>query len=136
MQINRKSLLILATVLALLLFSCNSIKQAKSDPNREIARLLQARLDSLTDNQIVPGVTLSVRFCDGTNISLASGLADVENKIPMKPDDIMFSGSVGKTYVAAVVLKLYEQGLIDLKAKAIDYLQDAAWFQRVQMHLI
>jgi len=50
----------------------------------------------------------------------------------MKPDDIMLSGSVGKTYVAAVVLKLYEQGLIDLKAKAIAYLQDADWFQMVQ----
>ena len=131
MQINRKSLLILVSFIALSQLSCNSIKQAKSDPNREIARLLQARLDSLTDNRIVPGVTLSVRFCDGTNISLASGLADVEEQIPMKPDDIMFSGSVGKTYVAAVVLKLHEQGLIDLKAKAMDYLKDTAWFQKV-----
>lgn len=132
MQINRKSLLILVSIIALSHLSCNSTKQAKTDPNAEIVKLLQARLDSLTDNQLVPGATLSVRFNDGTNISLASGLADVENKIPMKPDDIMFSGSVGKTYVAAVVLKLYEQGLINLKAKAISYLQDTAWFQRVQ----
>ncbi|MDX9947278.1 MAG: serine hydrolase domain-containing protein [Bacteroidales bacterium] len=95
-------------------------------------RLLQARLDSLTNNQIVPGATLSVRFGDGTNISLASGLADVEEKIPMKPDDIMLSGSVGKTYVAAVILKLSEQGLIDLKAKAVSYLKDTDWFQKVQ----
>ncbi len=124
--------LILATALALLLFSCNGNKQVKTNSNVEMTGLLQARLDSLTDNQIVPGVTLSVRFGDGTNISLASGLADVEEKIPMKPDDIMFSGSVGKTYVAAVVLKLYEQGLIDLKEKAISYLQDMAWFQKVQ----
>ncbi len=134
MQINRTSLFIVVSAIALSQFSCISNKQAKAkaDPNTEIARLLQARLDSLTANQIVPGATLSVRFCDGTNISLASGWADVENKIPMKPDDIMFSGSVGKTYVAAVVLKLYEQGLIDLKAKAIYYLQDTDWFQRVQ----
>ncbi|MDZ7634909.1 MAG: serine hydrolase domain-containing protein [Bacteroidales bacterium] len=93
---------------------------------------MQTRLDSLTGNQVVPGATLSVRFNDGTNISLASGLADVENKIPMKTDDIMLSGSVGKTYVAAVVLKLYEQGLIDLKTKAVSYLQDTDWFQKVQ----
>jgi D-alanyl-D-alanine carboxypeptidase len=113
-----------------LLVSCNGNKQAKTNSNVEMTGLLQARLDSLTENQIVPGVTLSVRLSDGTNISLASGLADVENKIAMKPDDIMLSGSVGKTYVAAVVLKLYEQGLIDLKAKAISYLQDADWFQK------
>lgn len=124
--------LILATALALLLFSCNGNKQAKTNSNMEMTGLLQARLDSLTDNQIVPGVTLSVRFSDGTNISLVSGLADVEKKIAMKPDDIMLSGSVGKTYVAAVILKLYEQGLIDLKAKAVTYLQDADWFRNIR----
>ena len=130
-RINRKLLLILLSTIALSQFSCNSNKQAKTDPNAEIVKLLQARLDSLTGNQVVPGATLSVRFSDGTNLSLASGLADVEEKIPMKPDDIMLSGSVGKTYVAAVVLNLYEQGLIDLKAKAISWFQDADWFQKV-----
>jgi D-alanyl-D-alanine carboxypeptidase len=131
MQKVRMPGLILATALALLLFSCNGNRQVKTNPKAEMARLLQARLDSLTNNQIVPGATLSVRFSDGTNLSLASGLADIEEKIPMKPDEIMLSGSVGKTYVAAVVLKLYEQGLIDLKAKAISWFQDADWFQKV-----
>ncbi len=124
--------LILATALALMLFSCKGNKQVKIDSNVEMTRLLQARLDSLTDNQIVPGATLSVRFGNGTNISLASGLADVENKTPVKPDDIMLSGSVGKTYVAAVILKLYEQGLIDLKAKVISWFQDTDWFHKVR----
>ncbi|MHC1733882.1 MAG: serine hydrolase domain-containing protein [Bacteroidales bacterium] len=124
--------LTLVTVIALLLVSCNGIKQVKTGSNVEMTGLLQARLDSLTENQILPGVTLSVRLSDGTNISLASGLADVENEIAMKPDDIMLSGSVGKTYVSAVVLKLYEQGLIDLKAKAIAYLQDADWLKNIR----
>lgn len=106
-------------------------KLKKNNSMEEVTRLLQARLDSLTGNRIVPGATLSVRFGDGTNISLASGLADVEKKIPMKPDDLMFSGSVGKTYVAAVILKLYEQGLIDLKAKVISILKDTDWFLRI-----
>ncbi len=123
--------LLLAAALALMLFSCNGSKQKKPDQITEMTRLLQARLDSLTDNRIVPGATLSVRLSDGTNISLASGLADVEQKIPVKPDDVMLSGSVGKTYVAAVILRLYEQGLIDLKAKAVSWLKDTTWFQQV-----
>ncbi len=123
--------LILAAASALLLFSCNGQRQKKNNTDAEMTGLLQTKLDSLTDNLVVPGVTLSVRFGDGTNISLASGLADVENEIPMKPDDIMLSGSVGKTYVAAVILKLYEQGLIDLKQKAISYLQDEDWFLKI-----
>lgn len=109
-----------------------SYGQVKEKNIEKLKNALQTKLDSLTDNQVVPGVTLSVRFKDQTNISLASGWADIENKIPMKPDDIMFSGSVGKTYVAAVVMKLYEQGLIDLKAKAIYYLKDTVWFRKVQ----
>lgn len=121
----------LAAALALVLFSCNVNRQIKPGVKAEMNRLLQARLDSLTDNQIVPGATLSVRLSDRTNISLASGLADVEEKIPMKPDDNMFSGSVGKTYVAAVVLRLYEHGLIDLKARVGSFLMDEDWFQKV-----
>lgn len=124
--------LILATAFALVLVSCNGNRQKKNNTDADMTGLLQAKLDSLTDNRLVPGATLSVRFSDGTNISLASGLADVENEIAMRPDDIMLSGSVGKTYVAAVVLKLYEQGLIGLKEKAIVYLKDADWFQGVQ----
>jgi D-alanyl-D-alanine carboxypeptidase len=129
---NRIPVLMLATALALMLFSCNGDRQTTTNAKMEITRVLQARLDSLTDNHIVPGATLSVRFGDGTNFSLASGLADVENKITMKPDDIMLAGSVGKTYVAAVILKLYEQGLIDLDTKASFYLEKAEWFQKVQ----
>lgn len=123
---------ILTTVTALLLFSCNGKKQIKDNTEMEMARLLQSRLDSLTANHLVPGATLSVRLGDGRDISLASGLADAENEIPMKPDDVMLSGSVGKTYVAAVILKLYEQGLIDLKQKAISYLQDEDWFLKIR----
>lgn len=51
MQLNWKSLLILVSTIALSQFSCNSTRQAKTDPNTEIARLLKARLDSLTGNQ-------------------------------------------------------------------------------------
>jgi D-alanyl-D-alanine carboxypeptidase len=95
------------------------------------AELLQARLDSLTKKKMVPGATLAVRYRDGRTITLASGLADQENKIPMRPDAVMFSGSVGKTYVAAVVLKLHEKGLINLDKKAAEYLKDEIWFTRV-----
>ena len=126
----RLSIIMLTAALRIFLFSCKINSQKKPEVKEEMTRLLQARLDSLTDNQIVPGATLSIRLSDGTNISLASGLADIEEKNPMKPDDIMFSGSVGKPYVAAVVLRLYEQGLIDLKTKVGSFLKDEDWFQK------
>ncbi len=118
------------TVGIFLTFACFTACQVSNNSN-SLSDLLQQKLDSLTKEQIIPGVTLAVRYGNGTNISLASGYADVESKIAMKPDDVMFSGSVGKTYVAAVVLKLYEKNLINLKAKAIEYLKDEAWFSKV-----
>jgi D-alanyl-D-alanine carboxypeptidase len=121
----------MVTAIALLLVSCNGNRQTKNRSQAEMVRLLQARLDSLTGTRIVPGATLSVRFCDGTNISLASGYADMEELVAMKPDDLMFSGSVGKTYVAAVVLMLYEQGLIDPESKALSFLKDTDWFEDI-----
>jgi D-alanyl-D-alanine carboxypeptidase len=117
-------------VFSIFISSINFTGCKVSDNSNSLSNLLQQKLDSLTKEQIIPGVTLSVRFKNGTNIALASGYADIESKTAMKPDDIMFSGSVGKTYVSAVVLKLYEQNLIDLKSKAIRYINED-WFLNV-----
>jgi len=108
-----------------ILTSCNPKKELT------LSEILQTKLDSVTKLQLVPGITLSLRLNDSMNISLSSGLSDIEDSIAMKPDDVMFSGSVGKTYVSALILKLYEQGKIDLKAKAIDYLKDEKWFGNI-----
>jgi len=103
----------------------------KSESLEKITAVLQCRLDSLTINHVVPGITLSVRLGESSNITIASGFADIENRIPMKPDAFMLSGSVGKTYVAAVTLKLQEMRLIDVRAKAFEYLGDCMWFREV-----
>ena len=118
-------------VLTFMCLSTSVYSQLRKDYIQKISKVIQTRLDSLTNNKVIPGATISIRFKDGTNISLASGLADVENKTPMKPDAVMFSGSVGKTYVAAVVLKLFEQGLVDLNAKAIYYLSNDSWLLKI-----
>jgi D-alanyl-D-alanine carboxypeptidase len=43
----------------------------------------------------------------------------------------MFSGSVGKTYVASLVLKLQEQGKLNIRDKAGKYLNGEDWFRNV-----
>lgn len=127
-----KSILIFSwVILAFFLSESHASGQVRKESSQRITAILQARLDSITTNKYAPGATLSVRLGERTNIAIASGLADVENNIQMKPDDVMFSGSVGKTYVSAVILKLHEQGLVDLNVKAIDYLSDKPWFLKV-----
>jgi hypothetical protein len=94
-------------------------------------RGLQHILDSLSNNNVLPGVTFATRFSDGRMISLASGFSDKEARLKMEPDAVMFSGSVGKTYVAALVLKLQEQGLLQISDKAGKYLEDEDWYATV-----
>jgi D-alanyl-D-alanine carboxypeptidase len=62
---------------------------------------------------------------------VASGLADVENNIPLAPSDRMLSGSIGKTYVAAVALQLVQEGRLKLDDRIERWLGREAWFDRL-----
>ncbi len=92
---------------------------------------LQMTLDKIALYEEVPGVTFSVLLKDGRRIDLASGYSDVENKIKMEPGDIMFSGSIGKTYAAAVIFQLIEEGKISLDDPVLKYFKEEKWIKRV-----
>ncbi|MCK4890109.1 MAG: beta-lactamase family protein [Candidatus Aminicenantes bacterium] len=92
---------------------------------------LQVELDRITANEQIPGVTFSAIIRGDNKLDLASGYSDVENKIKMKAGDIMFSGSIGKTYAAAVILQLYEEGKVDVNDPVMKYFKDEQWFKRV-----
>jgi D-alanyl-D-alanine carboxypeptidase len=97
-------------------------------------REIQSELDSLQKAGNFPGATLGIVLDDGAGFALASGWADVENKIPMKPSDRMFTGSSGKTFVAAVALQLVMEKKISLDDKVALYLANEPWFARLPNH--
>lgn len=97
----------------------------------KIARVLQPKLDSMVVKYYVPGATFTMLYGNWRKISLSSGLSDIEQNLSMIPDAMMFSGSVGKTFVAAIVLKLHEKGLINLKARVTNYLGSQSWFSAI-----
>src|SRR6056297_20136 len=51
-----------------------------------------------------PGATLAVSLPDGRVLEFATGFADRSAAIPMTPGSRMPSGSIGKTFVAALTL--------------------------------
>ena len=118
----------LMIVLAITMFTSSCNNQNKQ---QKLAADLQEKLDSITLQGKVPGINLSVLFDNGQEILLSAGFSDLENKTPMRANQAMFSGSVGKTYVSATVLKLHEQGKINLQAKAREYLKDESWFDSI-----
>lgn len=92
---------------------------------------LTAKLDELRAKAEFPGVSVGVALADGRSFGVASGFADADTKTPLKPTDRLLAGSVGKTFVAAVVLQLAEEGKIGLDDKLSKWLGKEPWFARL-----
>jgi D-alanyl-D-alanine carboxypeptidase len=92
---------------------------------------LTAKLKSLHEAASFPGSTLGFVLPDGRSGSVSVGLADIEYKKPLKPTDRMLAGSIGKTYVSAVMLKLVQDGRVNLDTTIDHWLGANAWFSRL-----
>ncbi len=92
---------------------------------------LQAALDEWRASTNTPGASLGVVLKDGEAIGLASGVADRGTGRALTPDDLLMTGSAGKTFFAAVALQLIEAGTLDLNAPISKYLGGKPWFSRL-----
>src|ERR1044072_1413796 len=59
---------------------------------------LQAKLDEWHKAGSFPGATLGVVLANGESFALAVGFSDRDAKTPMKPNDRLLAGRVGKTF--------------------------------------
>ena len=88
-----------------------------------------ARVDSVVEaqrkTQKIPGVSLAV--CrDGRIVKTAGyGLANVEWDIPVTPETIFQTGSVGKQFTATAVMMLVEEGKLGLDDKIVKFIPEA-----------
>src|SRR5580692_13156296 len=65
--------------------------------------------------QHIPGLSLLV-IKDGKTIRAEGfGLANVELQVPVKPESVFQSGSVGKQFTATAVMMLVEEGKVGLE---------------------
>ena len=76
----------------------------------------------------MPGLRAAVLLPDGTLIQSATGLADVENNIPLDHEIGMPGGSTGKSFVSTLVMLLVEDGTLSLDDFASKWLSDEPWF--------
>ena len=75
---------------------------------------LQATLDEQREAQDVPGVSAVVVTQGEVLFAGASGLADLEQDVPMTPDTALYIGSVSKVLTAVLILQLVESGELSL----------------------
>ncbi len=96
--------------------AANSSAAADVDPS--LAAELQAILDEYTVNKPVPGVSAAVILSDGSRWASGGGQADRNSsQALMGGDTRSVIGSITKTFVAALILQLVEEGRLSLKSR-------------------
>jgi len=88
--------------------------------------------------QKIPGISLAV-LRNGRIVLLKSyGLANVEHRVPVKPETIFQSGSIGKQFTAAAVMILVQDGKLSLDDKITKFFPDApvTWSNITVRHLL
>ncbi|MBI5851702.1 MAG: beta-lactamase family protein [Planctomycetes bacterium] len=114
--------------LLIVLASCSSV--------RDVARIerVHALLESARAEHGFPGCVTAFAFRDGEVHTVAIGHVDAERATPMTADAWMLSGSIGKSYLGLVAARLAAAGEIDLDAKLVETLPDAAWLAGLPNH--
>ncbi|MFD9136075.1 serine hydrolase domain-containing protein [Streptomyces bottropensis] len=83
----------------------------------------QARLDQLCAEHHVPGASLAV-LVDGTVHECASGVLHRGTGVETTTESVFQMGSIAKIYTATLVMRLVEDGLLDLDAPVTDVLPE------------
>ena len=79
---------------------------------------LDARLERLRVTYAIPGVSVAIVFADGSVWRGRSGLADVAAGRPVTADTAFSVASVSKTFTAALIMRLVEDGRLTLETRA------------------
>jgi len=94
----------------------------------EVARTVRAEMEK----QHIPGLALLVSRNGVPIRAQGFGLASLELSVPVKPDTVFQSGSIGKQFTATAVMLLVEEGKIGLNDPLSKYFADGpSWWKEV-----
>src|SRR5208282_60754 len=89
------------------------------------ADAIDAYIGAEMAKQRIPGLALLVSRGGHVIRAQGYGLANVELQVPVKPETIFQSGSLGKQFTATAVMMLVEEGKIGLDDPLTKYFPDA-----------
>ncbi len=105
-------------MICLVVFCANALAQTAATGVDDYVKAEMGR-------QHIPGLSLLV-VKDGKIVQAEGfGLANVELQVPVKPETVFQSGSVGKQFTATAVMMLVEEGKVALDDPLTKYLADA-----------
>jgi D-alanyl-D-alanine carboxypeptidase len=92
---------------------------------------LQGLLDRFLQQTHAPGGVIGVARGGEKPIFVSSGVADPGTDVAISPDDLFFVASNTKVFTGVLVLRLAEQGLVDIDAPVDTYLPGWPYADRV-----
>ncbi len=106
-------------------YSCNKKTDTVIIPDSTYSEKLVAALRVVIADNNVPGATVYIQNSEGEVCNAGLGLADVENTIAMRADTKVRVASISKTFLATVVLQLWEENKLDIDHLMSQYLPDS-----------
>lgn len=122
----RVHMCVLAVLSVLASFPAVHAAVADTERRAEACRILE----TVRREEGLPGLTAAVAAPNGAIVEFGAGHAAGDGE-PMPPDAKFLSGSIGKTFVAAVLIDLYERGIVDLDAPLKTLFGTQGWFRRL-----
>ena len=88
--------------------------------------------------QKIPGVSLAVVRSGKIVVLKSYGLSNLEHKIPVKPETIFQSGSIGKQFTATAIMILASEGKLSIEDRISKFFPDApeSWAEITVRHLL
>jgi len=98
-----------------------SVEPAVREPSEETRKGIQRILSRSIESDEIPGIVVSIDR-SGWRWSAAAGKASIRPGIKALPDMKFRAASISKTFTAAAILKLYEEGRLKLDESPLRYL--------------
>jgi CubicO group peptidase (beta-lactamase class C family) len=86
----------------------------------------------------IPGLAIAIVRSGKIEILKTYGFANLEHRVPVKPETIFQSGSIGKQFTAAAIMILVQEGKISLEETITKYFPEApaTWKDITVRHLL
>jgi len=124
-MMGRVSSRILELSAAIALVALPLLAQAETGPS--MPEQIDAFVKAEMTRQKIPGVAVAVVKGGKVVVSKGYGLSNVELRVPVTPETVFQSGSLGKMFTAAVVMLLVEDGKLSLDDSITRFYPDAPW---------
>ena len=116
------SALALALTCAVAMWTTTAVPAAQSRDDAPFSELVQLAEAAMREHG-VPGLAIGI-IHDGKVTARGLGVTNLEDPLPVTPHTVFPIASISKTFASTAMLRLVEQGKIDLRAPVRRYLPD------------